>query len=124
MVDMNEHVADVDSKTWAAGVMVAVIMITVGCAPPAEDKASGPSYADLVVIYNTELEQLDRLEGKRMELVQQIAAVGSGADGSALDAINAVIASTQASAGEIGGNLPADPNDALDQAVERAQATQ
>ena len=124
MLNTNERDANFFLKKWAAGLLAVVVVIAVGCAPPAEKESSGPSYADLVVTYNAECDALDRLEGKQLELVRRIAAVGSGAEGSALETLNAFIESTQASVDKIGGDLPADPHAALDQAVERAEATQ
>ncbi len=43
----------------------------MGCQQAAEVKEDEPSYAELVVTYNAELEALDRLEKKRTELIEE-----------------------------------------------------
>lgn len=43
----------------------------VGCQGEVD---SGPSYSDLVVTHNAELEQLDRREAKREKLIEEFAA--------------------------------------------------
>ena len=40
-----------------------------GCGGPTAER--GPSYAELVTIYNAELQSLDRLERKREELISK-----------------------------------------------------
>jgi hypothetical protein len=52
-------------------VVVGVILLGAGCGAKTDDVDSKPSYADLVVIYNAELESLDRLERKRADLIAQ-----------------------------------------------------
>ena len=59
------------------GVWRAVVLLVsvVGCNQSVED--IGPSYAELVVTYNAELEALDRLETKRENLVNEYAAASA-----------------------------------------------
>ena len=121
MVDRNKRTANSHPRAWAAALLVAVVSIPVGCSPPAQNEPSGPSYAELVVTYNAELQALDRLEAKRMGLVKQIATVGKVTDASALEALNAILGSAQAVGAEAGA-VPSDPQKVLDQAVEQAEA--
>ena len=52
--------------------LVALILLHVGCGSDrAVPNVPQPSYAELVTIYNAELETLDRLERKRRELVAE-----------------------------------------------------
>lgn len=53
------------SKRWQSAFLLCTCF--AGCGQPVTD--TGPSYAELVVIYNAELETLDRLEAKREKLV-------------------------------------------------------
>lgn len=124
MADTDELMMNRRPRGWTAALLVAFLSIAAGCSLPAEKDSSGPSYADLVVIYNAELQSLDRLESKRKELVEQIAKVGSVGDASTLESLNAVLASARSAGDQPSGDIPADPNKALDQAVERAEATQ
>ena len=75
---------------------VSVFVCLIGCSEPAPEE-SGPSYADLVTVYNAELQSLDRLERKREELMAKHEA--------------ALKPST-------------DPNELLDRAVEHAEKAQ
>lgn len=50
---------------WTTRSLLPLTVVWLGCAPA----ETGPSYADLVVIYNAELEALDRLEAKREKLL-------------------------------------------------------
>ncbi len=58
-------------NVWTAFIICA---LAVGCQTETE---TGPSYAELVVIYNAEVEALDRLEAKREKLAQDFAAATS-----------------------------------------------
>ena len=60
------------SKRWHGFWPAVVLCVSVvGCNQSVVDP--GPSYADLVVTYNAELEALDRLEAKREKLVKEYA---------------------------------------------------
>lgn len=50
---------------WTQRLLIVLTFTGLGCAPA----ETGPSYADLVVIYNAEVEALDRLEAKREKLI-------------------------------------------------------
>ena len=102
---------------------VSVFVCLIGCSEPAPEE-SGPSYADLVTVYNAELQSLDRLERKREERIakHEVALRPSTEDAAkALDA-------TLSSAKEVGkqSNLDGvtDPNELLDRAVEHAEKAQ
>lgn len=83
-----------------------------------------PSYAELAVTYNAELETLERLERKRAELIadyeRQMAPDADQAIRALTDVLN--------SAGEAGrlaaADTAGDPNAALDQAISSAENTQ
>lgn len=86
----------------------------LGCGATADK----PSYADLVVVYNAELESLDRLEQKRAKLVADYEATLRPSSDEALQSL----------LGELGGagsEKPkldaADPNELLDQAIANAE---
>jgi hypothetical protein len=102
---------------------VSVFVCLIGCSEPAPEE-SGPSYADLVTVYNAELQALDRLERKREE---RIAKHEVALRPSTEDAAKA-LAATLSSAKEVGkqSNLDgvADPNELLDRAVEHAEKAQ
>ena len=99
------------------------LTILMGCAQEAVE--TGPSYADLVVTYNAELANLDRLEAKREKLVAEFAAatkppepkVGGGLE----DLLKAASALTSET-GEL--DTTADPNDLLDQLADRSGSAQ
>jgi len=79
-----------------------------------------PSYADLVVTYNAELETLDRLEAKREKLIEEYAALTSNTSGDLLSRLDGLLQS--ASDLKEGANLDAssDPNALLDNLTERS----
>jgi hypothetical protein len=55
---------------WAGILLAATSMVaSTGCEPLPGKKNAQPSYAELLVIYNAEMESLDRLEQKRSELI-------------------------------------------------------
>lgn len=109
-------------------VLVAAIpLMCVGCTTSNDTpEEEGPSYKDLVVIYNAELETLDRLEQKREKLIEAYEAAHRP---DAQDALNS-IAEAVRSAGELRQSsgdkkeIPADPEAALDQAVAGAEQAQ
>ena len=94
----------------------------IGCGgPTAEEK--GPSYAELVTIYNAELQSLDRLERKREELTtKHQAALGPSAEDAA-KAIDALLASANEAGKQLDPNGAADPSELLDRAVAHAEKT-
>jgi len=62
-------------------------LCSVGCAP------AGPSYAELVTIYNTELEVLERFERQREELVAKYEAATQPQSTDTLEALQGVLES-------------------------------
>ncbi len=57
---------------YAVLTAIVLALVSIGCSTqePAP-VANEPSYADLVVTYNAELTALDRLEGKRKEMITE-----------------------------------------------------
>ena len=102
---------------------VSSILCLVGCGgPSAEEK--GPSYAELVTIYNAELQSLDRLERKREELVTKHEASLGPSAADATKAIDALLSSASEAGKQLDMNGVADSNELLDRAVEHAEKTQ
>ena len=106
-------------STCLSALVVAIVLS--GCGGGSAP-TSQPSYADLVVTYNAELETLDRLQRQRGELVAnfQRQLVPSAED--AVKALSDVLGEAA------GGNLPDSgepltPDRALDLAVESAERT-
>lgn len=98
--------------------VAAVSFPIIGCGPVQEE---GPSYADLVVTYNAEVEALDRLERKRAEMIAAYERTLRPSAEDALKSLNDVLNSQTAAEGEGASELPADPNEMLDQAVANAE---
>ncbi len=100
-------------------VCCAIIGSTLGCgSPPAK-----PSYADLVVIYNAEAQELDRLEKKREELLAKIEAiVHPPQNDDAADVLKGILAAAddlrKQNEDQNEDNVPADPNELLDRTLE------
>jgi septal ring factor EnvC (AmiA/AmiB activator) len=99
-------------------------ILLVGCGSEPEPKAEGPSYAELVVTYNAELDSLDRLEKKKADLEQQLAAVGQPTEQDAMKLLGGLLGPAAQGGEQPAPNPATDPNAALDQAVQQAQATQ
>jgi len=98
------------------GCVVAVwlSMFQVGC-------NQGPSYADLVTIYNEELETLDRLTSQRDELQAQRAVLTSPSKGErASNMLQGILEQAEALKSQNEENLPADANALVDQAIDNA----
>jgi hypothetical protein len=94
-------------------VCLLVLWSIVGCEPAEITIKKKESYADLVVIYNAEVQSLERLENKRKEVLASIASRNQE------DAVKALAGSLGSlGAGATSGN----PNDALDKAVAAAEA--
>ena len=103
--------------------VLGLLGLTPGCGGPPSALQSGPSYAELLSIYNSELAALDRLERKREELVKSHEAQLLPSTEEAAEALSALLTS----AGEAGNELnldTADPDELLDRAVEHAEKTQ
>ena len=91
----------------------------VGCSPPAA-KESGPSYAELLSIYNSELQALDRLEGKRDELIAMHQAALEPPTEDAAQTLDSLLSSANEAVKQIDLEGVTDPNELLDRAVEHA----
>ena len=86
-----------------------------------ETSQPGPSYADLVVIYNSEVEALDRLESKRETLLEKIETVTHPpAPDNTADVLKGILESAEDLNQKRDAELSADPNVLLDQALENA----
>ena len=98
----------------------------LGCSEPTAEK-SGSSYADLVTIFNAELQAMDRLERKREALVaNHERSLGPSTEDTA-QAIDALLSSVSEAGNEAGKQLgldgATDPNELLDRAVAHAEKT-
>ena len=103
--------------------VLGLLGLTPGCGGPPSAEQIGPSYAELLSIYNSELAALDRLERKREELIQSHEAQLQPSTEEALEALNALLSTAGAAGKEL--NLDtADPDELLDRAVEHAEKTQ
>lgn len=100
--------------------VAAAVLVLIGCSQPAV--APGPSYADLVVTYNAELDALDRLETRREKLAAEFAAaMNPPSDSGALGQLGGLLEAAKELQSEAGGIDPStvDPNALLDQLTER-----
>lgn len=82
-----------------------------GCA---ESVAPAPSYAELVVTYNAELETLDRLEAKREQLVAEIAAAARNDSGEAIGSLDDLLQKAKSLKEGANSDLPTDPEALFD----------
>jgi hypothetical protein len=89
-----------------------LVAVLVGCGTTELKFTKKPSYADLVVTYNAELETLEKLEAKREKLVADHLSQTQQA------AIKAAVNSIQSGEAQA---IPSDPNAALDRAVAAAE---
>ncbi|MEQ1826493.1 MAG: hypothetical protein ABL921_11135 [Pirellula sp.] len=92
--------------------LTATLVFACGCEPGEITIRKKESHADLVVIYNAEVQALDALEKKRKEMVAEFSKKAQE------DAIKAMAGSL----GSLGSSAPSNPNNALDQAVAAAEA--
>ena len=100
---------------WSVG-----LAVLVGCSQP----ETGPSYAELVVTYNAELEALDRLEAKRAKLVAEYTAAMKPPAGDTLSHLQGLLDSAR-ELQEGGVNLDTtDPNALLDELAEQGGAAE
>lgn len=102
-------------RRLVAVVATLVLVASVGC----QTKEQGPSYAELVMIYNSEAEALDRLEAKRTARVAEYEASLVPSGNAALEAIGGLL-------GDVKQNPPADlstadPDKLLDSAIANAE---
>jgi hypothetical protein len=107
------------SKRWQA-VFAVGLAVLVGCGQPTVDP--GPSYSELVVTYNAELETLDRLEDKREQLVNEFEAASAPVKKEAgLANLEGLLESAKdmKNEGELDLKSTSDPNELLDQLTER-----
>lgn len=86
--------------------------VLAGCGTMDLKLTKKPSYADLVVTYNAELETLEKLEAKREKLIAEHVSQTQQA------AIRAAVNSIQSGDAQA---IPSDPNAALDRAVAAAE---
>ncbi len=94
-----------------------------GCSEPTTER-SGSSYADLVTIYNAELQAMDRLERKREALIANHEAALGPSTEDAAQAIDALLSSAQEAGKQLGLDGATDPDELLDRAVAHAEKTQ
>ncbi len=101
------------SLRWAQVFLSLLPLTVVGCGPTEINVTKKSSYADLVVIYNAEVQAMDNLEAKRKILIAEYSEKAqTDAIKAAMNSIESVAKSASASS----------PNNALDQAVAAAEA--
>ncbi len=100
------------SSYLAAVLLSTMVIADVGCGPTDITFTKKTSYADLVVIYNAEVETLDNLENKRKSLVADYFGQAQK------EAMKAAVNSIQTGDAN---RVPGNPNQALDQAVAAAE---
>jgi hypothetical protein len=98
--------------SFAAISTLLAVAFVCGCEPGEITIKKKESYADLVLIYNAEVQALESLEKKRKEAIAEF---GKKAQE---DAIKAMAGSLET----LGSKTPANPNNALDAAVNAAEA--
>jgi hypothetical protein len=97
-------------------------VFVVGCSKPVVDE--GPSYAELVVTYNAELEALDRLEAKREKLIEQFAAATAPtASADTLTALEGLL-KTASDLKDSTNPDTSDPNELLENAAARTEGAE
>ena len=107
-----------NALSWHCIVAVGFCCV-LGCNQAAVE--TGPSYADLVITYNAELEALDRLEAKREKLVTDFEAESlpkeEPKDGLSLDNL---LQSAKDLKDKTGLEVTSDPREMLDQLAEKS----
>ena len=99
--------------------IVCLLSLPIVACAPAEQK---PSYADLVAIYGSETQELDRLQRKRAEMVAEYEATLQPSGEEALEALTGLIGGLgDDAAAEAEGLDTADPNELLDRAIANAE---
>jgi hypothetical protein len=105
--------------------LVPLTLLHVGCGSDRPvPKDPGPSYAELVMIYNAELETLDRLERKRAELVAEYEKLQRPNPEETMKALSNAFQSALGAIPEGALGATGDPQAALDRAVESAEKAQ
>jgi len=103
---------------------VAIVLLNIGCGRDRDVADDEPSYADLVVIYNAEMEGLDRLENKKNELIatheKQLQPSGDDAVKALTDVLSAANEAYRGS----DSDEALDPQAALDRAAEKVEKAQ
>ena len=101
------------SLRWAQWFLSLLPLTVLGCGPTEINVTKKSSYADLVVIYNAEVQALDNLETKRKNLIAEYSEKAQAeAIKAAMNSLESVAKSASASS----------PNNALDQAVSAAES--
>ena len=103
-----------------AHIAIALIaVVTIGCGGDVVDNE--PTYAELVVTYNAELEALDRLENKKQELIEKREAQLRPSVDDAVKALGDVLTTASELTREVDPDAALAPEAALDRAVDNAQ---
>ena len=100
------------SPHLVVALLSAFVITYAGCGPTDLTITKKPSYADLVVTYNAEVETLDNLEGKRKSLIADY--FGQAQQKAMKAAVNSIKTGDAS-------RVPGNPNQALDQAVAAAE---
>ncbi len=109
------------ASKYTAPFAAALMLLNVGCTAEKAVPENKPSYADLVVTYNAEMESLDRLERKRKELVAEYEQAQRPNPDDAVKALTDALNAATTSSGEGTATAPTDPQAILDQAVQNAE---
>lgn len=111
------------SEYWRdAWLTLVVLLPMVGCQAEVD---SGPSYAELVVTYNAELEALDRLEAKREKLIKDYAAtIAPNESSDALTQLEGLLKSANELKDAANEDTNSDPDSQLDGLAERGDQAQ
>lgn len=100
--------------------LLATLVLSLGCA----QKVEKPSYAELVSIYTSEAQELDRLERKRADMVAEYEATLQPSGEQALEALTGMLGEMSTAQGDAPKLDATDPNELLDQAVANAENMQ
>ncbi len=88
-------------------------LMAIGCGPTEISITKKSSYADLVVIYNAEVQALDNLQGKLNSLKAEYLEKAQA------EALKSMMSSLESTGKQ---TIPTDPNEALDRAISAAEA--
>jgi len=106
------------NRCFDLGLFFMLCGFIIGCgARESAPVDTGPSYSELVVTYNAELETLDRLEAKREKLIAAFAAASltsSNESVNTLSQLEGLLESARRLKEGTGSDLPTDPNELLD----------
>ncbi len=108
------------SRSTGLAILAVFNALVIGGCSNTEEK--GPSYADLVVIYNEEVESLDRLENKKRRLIAEYEEKNAPRTDGTTEALAAILDATKNARDKQSTDAPiVDPDQALDKAIADAE---